>query len=147
MKGDHFRPSLPFLLTGTVQQGKALGSQLGFPTANIAYRPEGQGFPENGVYVAVARLKGENYLAILNQGYHPTLPEGMPTVEAHLIGLPWQPLYGEELCLEYRHFLRPEQAFPSLEALRSQLDADRESALVYAGEHCPELIPGAYRQR
>lgn len=140
MKSSRAKASLPFVLTGSVQQGKELGSKLGFPTANIAYRPEGNSFPPDGVYAAVACLRGKQYLAVLNQGYHPTAPEGMPTVEAHLLGFPPQPLYGEELCLEYRHFLRPEQTFPHLDALRRQLDLDRENAVAWAREHCPELI-------
>jgi riboflavin kinase/FMN adenylyltransferase len=64
----------------------------------------------------------------------------MPTVEAHLLDFPPQPLYGEELRLEYRHFLRPEQTFPHLDALRRQLDLDRENAILWARDHCPELI-------
>lgn len=140
MNSEHPQAALPFCLTGLVQQGKELGSKLGFPTANIAYLPQEHRFPPDGVYAAVACLRGKQYLAILNQGYHPTAPGGMPTVEAHLVDFPHRALYGEELYLEYRHYLRPEQTFPHLDALRRQLDLDRENAIAWAKEHCPELL-------
>lgn len=130
--------ALPFLLTGTVTQGKNLGSKLGFPTANIAYQPGSRAFPPDGVYAAVATLEGRKYLAILNQGYHPTAPGGMPTVEAHLMDFDWRPLYGQTLILEYRHYLRPETAFPHLDALRAQLDTDRQNALIWAQNNLPD---------
>lgn len=132
---------LPFRLTGTVVPGKRIGSQLDFPTANIAYDPISHDFPPDGVYAAVATLNSRKYLAILNQGYHPTSPEGMPTVEAHLIAFPSRPLYEEKLTLEYLHFLRCEQTFPSLDALRAQLEADRINAIAWAKTNLPELFP------
>lgn len=133
---------LPFTLCGTVQRGKRLGSRLGFPTANIAYQPGDREWPREGVYVGVAQMGegGERYLAILNQGRHPTAPEGAPTVEAHLIGFPYEPLYGAGLRLSYRHFLRGEMTFVSLEALQAQLERDRQSALAWAELNEPSLL-------
>lgn len=133
---------LPFELTGTVAPGKQLGTKLGFPTANILYSPESQTWPREGVYVGVAHLKNEDrrYIAILNQGRHPTSPSGVPTVEAHLLHFPARPLYGETLTLSYRCFLRPEQTFPSLEALRTQLALDLQAAVRWAEQNEPSLL-------
>ena len=77
-----------FTFHGRVVRVKRLGSRLGFPTANIAYDPQSRAWPREGVYVGVARLDGESrgYVCIINQGRHPTVPEGMATVEAHLLG-------------------------------------------------------------
>ena len=135
---------LPFELTGLVVPGKQLGSRLGFPTANIAYDPQSRIWPREGVYVGIASVEGENrsYVAILNQGKHPTAPGGLPTVEAHLLGYPERPLYGRHLTLCYRAFLRPETAFPSLDALREQLAQDRLNALEWAGANEPHLTEG-----
>ena len=135
---------LPFELTGLVVPGKQLGSKLGFPTANIAYDPQSRAWPREGVYVGVATVEGEerSYVTILNQGRHPTAPGGMPTVEAHLLGYPERPLYGARLQLCYRAFLRPETAFPSLDALRDQLAQDRANALAWAKENEPHLTEG-----
>lgn len=133
---------LPFELTGMVTPGKKLGSKLGFPTANIAYDPDGRSWPREGVYAGVARVEGESrsYAVILNQGRHPTAPGGMPTVEAHLLGYPERPLYGSRLQLSYRVYLRSEKTFPSLDALKEQLIQDRQSAIDWASRCAPELL-------
>jgi len=127
-----------FTLKGTVVSGKQLGRTLGFPTANIAYEPaEGKdGFPKDGVYVALAEIHGagRRYAAILNQGRHPTVPDGPSTIEAHLLGLD-ESLYGRQLTLHYLSFLRPEQTFPHLEALKNQLQHDREAAVAFMDDH------------
>ena len=135
---------LSFELTGQVVPGKQLGSKLGFPTANIAYDPLSRQWPREGVYVGIATIEGDNqsYVTILNQGRHPTSPDGMPTVEAHLLGYPEKPLYGRCLTLCYRAFLRPETTFPSLDALRNQLTLDRQAALAWAAENEPHLTEG-----
>lgn len=138
-------PNLPFTLEGQVVSGKQLGRKLGFPTANIAYEPGVSSFPAEGVYVAsVTVCQGEKpcraYPAILNQGSHPTAPGGPPTIEAHLLGYPADDsLYGLHISLTYLLYLRPEQSFPSLQALQTQLGKDRKAALDYAQAH-PELF-------
>lgn len=133
---------LPFELTGSVVSGKRLGSRLGFPTANLLYDPDVRAWPREGVYVGVATVEGEgrSYVAILNQGRHPTAPEGAPTVEAHLLGHPHQALYGRRITLSYRAFMRGEQRFDTLDALREQLSNDRQSALRWARREAPELL-------
>ena len=133
-----------FTLRGRVTQGKRLGSRLGFPTANIAYDPHSGVWPREGVYAGVARLDGEAraYVCILNQGRHPTAPEGVATVEAHLLGHAHRDLYGMGLTLAYCRYLRPERTFATLEALREQLARDRQSALQWARERAPALLDG-----
>ncbi len=123
-----------FTLTGVAVPGKRLGTQLGFPTANLRYEPR-EGFPADGVYVASATARGQSYVAILNQGRHPTAPEGPPTVEAHLLDYAGEPLYGEQITLVYLRYLRPEARFESLAALRAQLARDLSAARAWAREH------------
>ena len=114
------------IIEGIVERGKRLGHALGFPTLNV--RPERvQGeWPPNGVYVAAVWI-GEDVRAcpgMLNQGVHPTVPEGKPTVEVHLIGQD-RDLYGAAVRVEYLRFLRPERRFADLDALIDQLWRDR----------------------
>lgn len=129
--------TLPFTLTGRVMEGKHLGRSIGFPTANLSYEPSAGPWPPEGVYIATVLIEGENHphTAILNQGRHPTAPEGAPTVEAHLLDAPGQSLYGKQLTLTYRQFLRPETAFASLEDLKNQLQKDRQAALLWHTQH------------
>ena len=115
------------IVDGIVEQGKRLGRSIGFPTANV--RPDRiQGeTPENGVYVAALWLEGDDLAmpCMLNQGVHPTVPEGKPTIEANILGFDGD-LYGRRVRVKYLHFLRPERRFESVHALRAQLEGDRE---------------------
>ncbi len=138
--------SLPFTLTGTVIRGKQLGSRLGFPTANICYDAKRSCWPREGVYAGLAAVDGRYYLCVLNQGRHPTTPEGIPTVEAHLLDYSGGELYGAQITLEYLHYLRPEQAFPSLETLKEQLNRDKAAALQWASEY-PSLPEECFREK
>lgn len=81
-------------ITGQVQQGKRVGRQLGFPTANI--QPDNPALlpAQNGVYVArIVLADGRVLPCVLNKGRHPTLPEGAATVEAHILDF-HEDLYG-----------------------------------------------------
>ena len=138
------------MIDGIVEQGKHLGRRLGFPTANI--RPEGVSgpWPENGVYVAALWLAGEKeaHLCMLNQGLHPTAPEGKPTIEAHVLDFDGD-LYGRAVRVEYLCFLRPEHRFSGLEALVAQLNRDRLAVHQWlaAARAGLEDSPGARRAR
>ena len=75
------------IIEGIVEQGKHLGRRLGFPTANLSPRRTEGAWPPNGVYACAAWIDGERGArpCMLNQGVHPTAPEGKPTVEAHIL--------------------------------------------------------------
>ena len=115
---------------GTVVHGKHLGSRMGFPTANID-GPAPQG-AENGVYLGFIRVEGypEALPCIVDQGRHPTVPEGPPTIEAHILDFS-DDIYGLRATVTYLRRLRPEQRFDSLEALTAQLGRDRDAARAY----------------
>jgi ABC-type multidrug transport system ATPase subunit len=121
------------VLSGRVIKGKALGRTLGFPTANLCV--EGKTPPlERGVYAVIAILpNGQRLPAVLNQGKHPTVPEGEKTVEVHIIGFEGD-LYGQKLVIEYRRFLRPEITFPSKDALSLQVQKDMKAAQLLLEE-------------
>lgn len=120
--------TLPFIIEGVTVHGKRLGTELGFPTANLSY-PAGTDLPPDGIYIAEAQIDNRCYAAILNQGNHPTTPEGSATIETHLLDYAGGDLYGKRLTLRYLHYLRPEIRFQTLEALKAQLSADRDDAL------------------
>lgn len=138
------------IVEGIVEQGKHLGRRLGFPTANVRPERVTGAWPANGVYVAALWLAGEEHawLCMLNQGVHPTAPEGKPTIEAHVLNFHGD-IYGREVRVEYLRFLRPEHRFPDLAELIAQLDRDREAvhqwlAVARAGA---DLSPEARRAR
>ena len=121
----------PYLLSGTVVEGHRLGHTIGFPTANLAITP-GKVLPREGAY-AVRTPYG---VGMMDIGTRPTANNGNDlSVEVHLIDFSGD-LYGQTLSLELIGFLREERAFPSLEALRAQLEQDREAALHMAEHGC-----------
>ncbi|MDD3212561.1 MAG: riboflavin kinase [Eubacteriales bacterium] len=126
--------ALPFTVAGQTVRGKRLGTELGFPTANLEY-PVGTALPPNGVYIAEAETEGRRYAAILNQGTHPTAPEGQATIETHLLNYDGGDLYGREITLTYLRYLRPERRFGSLEELKARLAADEAEALRWYAEN------------
>lgn len=116
-----------FAVTGVVMRGDRRGTEMGFPTANVATHSEM--LPLTGVYAA--RVSGEvgmGYPAVVNIGYAPTFDRGDLTLEVHLIDFPARPLYGKVLEIEFLHRIRGEQKFDGVEALVSQIGRDVASA-------------------
>lgn len=113
-------------IEGIVVHGKHIGRTIGFPTANIQVEQQLGGGPD-GVYAAFLEVNGVRHSCMVNIGHHPTLPEGGKTVEAHLLDHACD-LYGERVALETAAFIRPEQRFASVEALRMQLEQDKITA-------------------
>lgn len=115
------------IFEGVVEHGKQLGRTIGFPTANV--RPEDSDIclPRDGVYAAALWLEGDEraYPCMLNQGIHPTTPEGKPTIEANILNYKGD-LYGRRVKIEYLAFLRHEECFESLDALKAQLTRDQK---------------------
>lgn len=131
-------------IQGTIVRGKQLGRTIGFPTANLQPDcPECVAAP-NGVYVARIAVEGypEPLPCMLNQGTHPTAPEGAPTIEANIFDF-GDDIYDRRAEIEYLRFLRPERRFPSLQALKCQLEADRNAAKEYFKNKSERGIDGA----
>ena len=116
-----------FTILGTVVAGQQLGRKLGYPTANLAAHNEQ--FPPNGVYAVAARWHGETFPGVVNLGYRPTVaaPGGERLLELHLFDFDQQ-IYGDDVEVEFRAFLRPEQKFASVDELRAQITRDAEAA-------------------
>lgn len=112
-----------FSVLGTVIEGRRLGRTLGFPTANV--RPESEQLPPNGVYAVRVSFDGKSNVGIANVGVRPTVSsEGVHRlVEVHLFDFSGD-LYGCDIEVFFERFVRPEQKFPSLDALRAQIASD-----------------------
>ena len=113
------------MLTGTVVTGRRLGRSLGFPTANIEL-PQGVIVPRHGVYACRAYVGKESYLAVCNVGNRPTVQGHQVRTETWLLDFDGD-LYGQSVTLEFMYFLRPEQRFESLDALKEAVLCDAEN--------------------
>lgn len=125
--GVHNMLGRPYSIFSTVQQGDQLGRKLGFPTANMD--ATGLILPPRGVYAARVLLEGKTHEAVLNIGIRPTLGLASPPVRAEVHLLNFQgDLYGKKIETVLVGMLRPEQPFPSLDALKAQISKDIEAA-------------------
>jgi len=114
-------------ILGTVTRGDRIGRSLGFPTANLSAHNEQ--FPPNGVYAVTALWRGCSLKGVVNLGVRPTIhcATGERLLELHLFDFD-QEIYGDDIEVTFRRHLRPEQKFPTLEALKAQITLDAEQA-------------------
>jgi riboflavin kinase/FMN adenylyltransferase len=117
----------PFLLMGSVVSGAGLGSKIGFPTANLDVN--GMQLPPDGVYAAKVHDGETLHTGVVNIGVRPTVDPASTkrVVEAHLFGLS-ENLVGKDLSLEFVQFLRGEEKFSGLDALKTQIALDCQRA-------------------
>jgi riboflavin kinase/FMN adenylyltransferase len=117
----------PWAIRGVVAHGDKRGRTIGFPTANI---PLGRHLePARGVYAVTVRLPdGAVHRGVANIGRRPTVNEGPESrVEVNLFDFEGD-LYGAELTVALHHYLRAEQKFAGLDALRAQIALDAAEA-------------------
>ena len=117
----------PYELTGIVVKGKQIGRSIGFPTANIQIQTDYKLIPKEGVYAVEAEIDKISYRAMLNIGMRPTVDGNQQTIEAHLFDYEGD-LYEKQLTVKLKYFLREEQKFENIEALKAQLIRDQELA-------------------
>lgn len=120
----------PYGARGVVVRGDRLGHTLGFPTANLAVHPLKVLPP--GILAAEAEGAFGRYKAVAYVGERPALGGRERRLEVHLLGFHGE-LYGEEMRLRFLKWLRGDQSFPSLEALKAQIARDVEAARAYFG--------------
>ncbi|MCI5048175.1 MAG: bifunctional riboflavin kinase/FAD synthetase [Aquisalinus sp.] len=117
----------PFTVEGLVQKGQQLGRTLNFPTANISM--ENYLHPAKGVYAVTVQLGEKFAKGVANFGNRPTVDGTGVLLEVFLFDFA-QDIYGETIAVAFHHFIRPEQKFDGLDALKEQIAADCEQAIA-----------------
>lgn len=121
--------SYPYFVSGRVAHGEARGRSLGFPTANLAFDEDEKLVPAEGVYAAIAEIPGrdgapaERFLAAVNIGRLPTFGGRKLRLEAYLLDFD-RDIYGLNVRIHFRAYLRGDRKFDSVEALVRQMEAD-----------------------
>lgn len=113
-----------YFIGGTVEHGRQVGRTIGFPTLNLSVCAE-KLLPPDGVYGGVCATGKGNFPAIINIGARPTFGVEERKIEAYLDGFSGD-LYGTEVRVYPMRYLRPIMKFPSEEALKKQLENDKE---------------------
>ena len=116
-----------YTILGTVVEGDHLGRKIGFPTANLTAHNEQ--FPPDGVYAVEAIHNGRRHKGVVNIGVRPTVTErgGERILELHLFDFDSN-IYGDDIEVFFRRYLRPERKFATLEDLRAQIERDAHEA-------------------
>lgn len=112
-------------LSGMVVHGDKRGRTLGFPTANIKV-PQKSLLPVAGVYAVKIKVANNWFMGMAQIGYNITFEKDRPmTIEVNILDFD-EDIYGEQVSVQWCHFLRKEMKFDGVEGLIKQLKDDEE---------------------
>jgi riboflavin kinase / FMN adenylyltransferase len=119
-----------FYFSGEVIEGNRLGRSIGYPTANLSIQDEFKLIPGDGVYAVEVQVSDEpskTYRAMMNIGFRPTVNGTKRMIEVNIFNFE-RMIYGRSLKVFVKRFLRAEQKFSGLDALKEQLALDKKNA-------------------
>jgi len=120
----------PYSISGKVIYGRQLGRTIGTPTANLELRRLRA--PLSGVYVVEVSGAGlEAAKGVANVGVRPTVDDSIKAnLEVHLLDREIG-LYGQHIEVTFRHKLREEQKFGSVQELIENIARDIENTRAW----------------
>lgn len=119
-----------YFISGEVVKGKGIGRTLDYPTANIRIKESYKLIPRDGVYVVKSVIDNATVFGMMNIGTNPTVSGKARSIEVHFFDFD-KDIYGNVLKIEFLHWLRSEQKFENLDALKKQLSNDMTNALEH----------------
>lgn len=120
----------PYSVTAEVVRGNMIGRTIGFPTANLELQKEYRLINNAGVYTCLVDYNGLTYKAMANIGKRPTIGDRDDDnfiIEVNIFDFD-QDIYGQHITVRFLDRIRDEVKFTGLEALKAQLNQDREKA-------------------
>ena len=118
-----------YSMHGVVVSGNRLGRTIGFPTANMQLYEPLKLVPGNGVYFVKVNVLDRHFYGMCNIGLRPTVGAGNArTIETNIFGFD-EDIYGLDIEITFISRIREERKFDSLEGLKHQLEADRNTCL------------------
>ena len=114
--------SRDYFIQGKIIEGKKLGRELGYPTANLDYSKEIV-IPKDGIYETISILNNKKFLSITSIGNNPTFNEKIKTIETYIIDFN-KNIYGENLKIIFKDYIRGQIKFENKEDLITQMDKD-----------------------
>ena len=128
-RANHFL-GYAYLLKGIVIEGRRLGRDLGFPTANILPVDSHKMVPLDGVYAVNVHVDGELYEGMLNVGTRPTVNSNVDhrSIEVHIFDFD-RDIYHKDISVNFVERIREEKKFENLARLIDQLKEDKTRAL------------------
>ncbi|MCX6221117.1 MAG: bifunctional riboflavin kinase/FAD synthetase [Bacteroidia bacterium] len=128
-KASHYL-GYPYLLKGKVIEGRRLGREIGFPTANILPDDQHKLIPTDGVYAVLVNVGGAQYKGMLNVGTRPTVNTNVDhrSIEVHILDFSAD-IYQCDISVSFVERIRNEVKFGSLNHLKEQLVLDKTRTL------------------
>ena len=121
----------PFSIRGQVGHGEKVGTQIGFPTANIKIQHKHKIIPAIGVYACMVEVNKQQFKGMAYIGKRPTLNLGDELrIEVNIFDFS-ENIYGSDLTLLFYKKIRGDQRFDSLEELKQQLAKDKAATLQF----------------
>jgi len=118
----------PFFISGKVGRGDKIGRQIGYPTANIVIEETYKLIPCDGIYSAMVTVKGQTHKGMAYIGTRPTINGITRNIEVNIFDFNTE-VYGEDIRMEFYHFVRGDIKFTGLDELIVQLAKDKEDVL------------------
>jgi riboflavin kinase/FMN adenylyltransferase len=121
-----------WFIVGEVVAGERRGRELGFPTANIRLSADCR--LRHGIYAVTMRRADRTLLrGVASYGRRPTFDNGAPLLEVFAFDFSGD-LYGEQVIVVFHDWIRPEEKFPSVDALVAAIGQDvAAAAAILAG--------------
>ncbi|MCC8410436.1 bifunctional riboflavin kinase/FAD synthetase [Mucilaginibacter sp. UR6-1] len=117
-----------FFITGKVMRGDQIGRTIGYPTANILIEEHYKLIPADGIFAVKVKLKDKEYKGMAYIGQRPTINGITRNIEVNIFNFNTE-IYGEQLRMEFYHYVRGDIKFASLDELTAQLAKDQEAVL------------------
>jgi len=116
-----------FSMTGQVVEGEHIGHSLGFPTANISIAEKYKLIPGEGIYAVIIRIGDELFKGMLYIGKRPVFQGTAQTIEVNIFNFD-QNIYGKQVTIFFKAFIRGDQHFENLGLLKEKMNEDRINA-------------------
>jgi riboflavin kinase/FMN adenylyltransferase len=114
-----------YSLIGIVEEGESRGTELGFPTANLRLQNHNKLIPRKGVYAVDVSFQGNLFKGMMNIGHRPTFNFDPLTLEVHIFNFSGL-IYGTQLEVYFKKFIREEKKFSNKIELKNQILRDKE---------------------
>ncbi|RNL55387.1 bifunctional riboflavin kinase/FAD synthetase [Pedobacter jejuensis] len=140
----------PFSIFGRVIKGDKIGRTIGFPTANIFVEETYKLIPGDGIYAVTVTMNFESeeknsdlensassikntsstFKGMAYIGQRPTINGMTRNIEVNIFDFN-QEIYGQDIKMNFLKFLRHDVKFTGLDALKLQLQKDKNNTLGY----------------
>ncbi|MGH6771808.1 MAG: bifunctional riboflavin kinase/FAD synthetase [Xanthobacteraceae bacterium] len=127
----------PWFITGEVVHGDKRGRDLGYPTANLMSDP--MCALRHGIYAVRVGAGGGRHDGVASFGRRPMFDIGTVLLESFLFDFSGD-LYGQTIDVAFIEWIRPEQAFNSVQDLVRRMDDDSRRARA-ALARVPDAFP------